>query len=165
MMDYGLSNEEMREFQAQLNTDEFDALLQMQRQLLDEPMVAPAADFSSRLMTRLIEQERRKARRRSTFGAIGFLFGSLIVSALAIWSSPLGVLVQVSGWSALLDNVLALFGVTTTVLVIARSFVGALLQAVGTPSLVLFAFLTLALTLVWTRLVSGSVPLKDHELA
>lgn len=165
MMDYGLSNEEMREFQAQLNADEFDALLQVQRQLLDEPMVAPAADLSSRVMTRLVERERRKARRRSTFGAIGFIFGSMIVTALVVWASPLGTLVQVSGWAVLLDEALSLFSLVTTLLVITRAFAAAFVQTLGSTNLVLFGFLALALTLIWTRVVNGPIPLKSEKMA
>ncbi len=165
MMDYGLNNDEARELQAQLDADEFDALLQLQRQLLDAPMAIPAGDFTSRVMTRLAAREQAQARRRSTFGAIGFVAGSLIVSALAIWSSPLGTLVQVSGWTALLDGALSLFGYSTTLLVIVRSFASTLLETIGAPSLVLFALVVFALTLVWTRLVAGSVPLNRHETA
>ncbi len=165
MMDYGLNNDEVRELQAQLDADEFDALLQVQRQLLDAPMAAPAGDLTSRVMARLAAQEQRQVRRRNTFGVIGFVAGSLIVSVLAIWSSPIGILVQVSGWAALLDSILSLFSVVTTMFVIVRSFADALLDAIGGPSLVLFALLALALTLVWTRLVAGNVPSNRHEIA
>ncbi len=165
MMDYGLNNEEVRELQSQLDGDEFEALLQVQRQLLDTPMAAPAVDFTSRVMTRLAERERQQARRRSAFGAIGFVSGSLIVAALAIWTSPLGMLVQVSGWAALLDSTLSLFGVASTMFIIVRSFAGALFEAIGSTSLVLFALLTLALTLTWTRLVAGSGPLTHPDIA
>ncbi len=165
MMDYGLNNEEVRELQAQLDADEFEALLQVQRQLLDTPMAAPTVDFANRVMTRLAVHERQQDRRRSALGAVGFISGSLIVAALAIWTSPLGTLVQVSGWTALLDNAISLLGVGTTVFVIALSFAGALFEAIGSASLVLFALLTLALTLIWTRLVAGPGPLNRPGIA
>jgi hypothetical protein len=165
MMDYGLSNDEVRELQEQLDAAEFAALLEVQRQLLDAPMVAPAADFTSRVMIRLAAVEQRRARRHNSLGAIGFMFGTLIVGALGIWSSPLGTLVQVSGWAALLDSALSLFNLTTTSFVIVRSFANALLGTLGSTSLVLFAFLTLALTLIWTRMVTGSVTLQRSKIA
>jgi hypothetical protein len=93
------------------------------------------------------------------------VFGTLIVGALGIWSSPLGTLVQVSGWAALLDSALSLFNLTTTSFVIVSSFASALLGTLGSTSLVLFAFLTLALTLIWTRMVTGSVTLQRSKIA
>ncbi len=165
MMDYGLNNDEMRELQAQLAPGEFEALLQVQRQLLDEPMVTPADGFTERMMSRLAAREQQQARRRSTFGAIGFVAGSLVLTALLIWTSPLGTLVQVSGWAALLDSALSLWSSGMTVAIIMRSFVGALWEDMGSTSLLLFALLAFALTLVWTRVVAGAGLLNRSEIA
>jgi hypothetical protein len=164
MMDYGLSPDEARELQAQLDADEWEALLQVQRQLLDAPMAAPSAAFANRVLAQVVARERQQARRRNVIGSLVLALGSLTFTGLMIWNSPLGTLMQVGGWAVLLDSALSLFGLSATLLSIGRTFVETLVTATGGISLLLFALFALALTLIWTRVASGNAPLSEDNL-
>lgn len=160
MMNLGLTNEEVRELQTQLDADEWDALRRVQRELLDAPMLSPKADFVQRTNMRLAKREHARARRHSTFGAIMFVLGVLIVIALLVWSSPLSYFFQLRGWTILFNCGMWVTGVLTTMLMVAFTFVVTLLQVLGEFPLLLFALFTLALTMVWVRVVADAAPLN-----
>ena len=165
MMDYGLNPDEARELQAQLDAGEWDALLQVQRQLSDAPMLAPSAGFTNRVLTELAVRERRQARRRNVIGAIAFAFGTLVVTALVIWASPLDLLVQARGVGTLFNTLLSLANSLSTLFFIGRTFGEVLLHDTGSTGLLLFALFAFALTLVWARVVAGTAPLNRPDLA
>ncbi len=164
MMDYGLNPDEAHELQGQLDAGEWEALLQVQRQLLDAPMLAPSVGFADRVLAELAVRERQQARWRNTVGATAFAFGTLVVLGLTVCSTSFGLLTQVNGWAGLLNAALSFIGLCSTLFLIASTFAEALLRTVGGMSLLLLAFFALALTLLWTRVVAGNAPLTRPNL-
>ncbi len=161
----GLSRDEAQELRAQLDAEAWQALLSLQHALANAPVLAPSAGFADRVLQTLAVRERRRAQRRNLIGTIAFVLGSILVIALLFWSSPLGGLIQVSGWAALLDSAMQFVGVAATGLIITRTFAATLAHAAGETGLLLYALFALALTLVWTRLVTGSAPLNHSAHA
>ncbi len=153
MIDYRLTGQEERELLEQLSPEEWEAFLRAQRLLVESPMAEPDAGFADRVVTRLIAQERARERRHFLLQALVLGPGSLIVAVLLIWSSPFGVLFQVSGWTALLDGADWLFGVAATAFVVTSTFIATLLATIGAPGLLLFGVLAMALILAWSRVV------------
>lgn len=159
MMDYGLNPDEARELQDELTANEWEALLQVQRQLLDAPMLAPSPDFTNRVLTELELRKRKLAWWRNLIGLCGFTLGTLIVIGLVLWSSPFSLVIHVNGWTELVRGALSLWNFLSTLLLIGRTFTQVLLDQIGSTGLLLFALFALALTVIWTRVVAGNAPL------
>ncbi len=156
MMDYRLDPDEARELQAELSAGEWQALLQVQRQLLEAPLASPSAGFAGRVLAGVAARERAEAHRRNVVGAALCTLAAVVVLTYAIASSPLQALFQVGGWAALVNNGLAVLDLGSTVFILVQALAATLLAALPWPVLLLFALLALALTLIWARVVAGA---------
>lgn len=121
-------------------------------------MASPAPGFTSRLMARIEERERTRARRRAFIGAAMLVIASAIllvpgiswvVSASSMIADPqavapiaLAFVTVFSGWEKLLE------GLWVAATVIA--------QNVGEVPLLVYASIVLATTVVWVHIVGGS---------
>ena len=118
-------------------------------------MMSPSAGFASRVMARIEERERARARRRALIGA-----GLLVAAALALFAFA-GF--QVAAWiGALLASPDAIFTTLVAVSPVLGDLVNALwvaalaiLQNTNGVMLVAYASFVLALTIVWARVVTG----------
>lgn len=122
-------------------------------------MVAPAAGFTARVMARIQEQERARARRWGVLGAgllflaagvVSVLLAGVLLGLLAIAATnPDVVFTVVVSLTPLVD-----FGTTVAeALWISLAVVASNISAV---QLLAFAASVFVLTLVWVRVVSGS---------
>jgi anti-sigma factor RsiW len=120
-------------------------------------MVSPSAGFTSRVMARIEERERARARQRALIGA-GLLVAAAVgvFALLAVWIAAwLGALLASPG--AILTALLAvapLAGELWEALWVASL---AILQNVNGGMLLTYALIVLALTVVWARVVTGSL--------
>ncbi|MBI5035163.1 MAG: hypothetical protein HZB51_31950 [Chloroflexi bacterium] len=121
-------------------------------------MVTPRAGFTSRVMARIAEHERAKARRRAMIGSALLIGFALIVLALIVlwlvsWIavfvttpqlivSILNALGTILFWGGIAMN-----GVTSAAELIAKN--------IGIPQLFGLAMTVCALTAVWFRVVAG----------
>lgn len=129
-------------------------------------MAVPAPGFTSRVMTRIQERERRAARRRALAGACllalaGFvpivLGGFVFVDALTDMSSHADLLT--SGF-VLLSPALSL----AETIVMALWLGSTAVMTVGSGQLLAYAIAVLALTLLWVRVAGGSFQLSPHTV-
>ncbi|MGB8645262.1 MAG: hypothetical protein WCF84_08485 [Anaerolineae bacterium] len=150
----GLTPAEGNELQAQLDPGEWQALLTLQQLLHTTPLAAPDAGFSNRVLSRLAARERARALRRNILGASAFGLGSMLLTALLIWSSPLGALTQAAGWVTLLDGVAFVVSVVTTLFLVTSTFAQALWYGDGRIALMLVALFAVSLTLIWTYMIT-----------
>ncbi len=151
--DYGLSPEEGKELNSQLDAAEWQALLAVQQMLRTAPLAAPDAAFSNRVLTRLATRERARAQKRSALGGLIFAFGSLLLVGFVIWSSPLVPLLAGISPASAINGIASLVPAAATVLVVASTFGTALLAGNTGIGLMLMALFASGLTLIWTRIV------------
>ena len=122
-------------------------------------MVAPSVGFTSRVMARIAEHERAKARRQALIGsAVLVVFALIVLALIALWLvSWLAVFITTPELIVAMLNALgtvafwigvAMNGVTDAVGVIARN--------VGIPQMLSLAVTVSALTMLWLRVVVGS---------
>lgn len=140
------------------------ALLAVHQQMSNAAALAPASGFAPRVMQRIAAREQKRARYRIIFGVTAFVLGSLGVFALALYLSPLGELFASDGWTAVVNNVIAWLAFFSALTRVADSFGASLLEHVNGNILVLAAFVTFGLTLVWARLVTGTPVLNRRSL-
>lgn len=121
-------------------------------------MVAPRAGFTSRVMARIAEHERAKARRRAMIGsALLVVFALIVLALLVLWLvSWIAVFVTTPQLIVSLLNTLgtilfwggvAMNGVTDAAGIISRN--------IGLPQLFGLAMTVCALTALWLRVVAG----------
>jgi len=125
---------------------EFDTLLKR------TGMVMPAEGFPARVISRLEAYEKRRTRTQWLL-TVGVVFlGSL---------AALGWLVF--NWAAMLDTLFFLAASALFLILMALTFLFALVQSIGQGPLLVYALFVLALTVVWAR-VSGSwnPSITDH---
>jgi Na+-driven multidrug efflux pump len=124
-------------------------------------MLSPKDGFAERVIARLGERERLRARRRALVGA-GLLVvaGAVVVSALAIWTAawisplladPSQVISWLSVFIPLVGGFSEAIGVTARVA----------LESVNNPLVLAYALATLGLTLLWARFAAGT---SQHPL-
>ena len=122
-------------------------------------MVAPSAGFTSRVMTRISEKERAKAKRRALIGSAVLIAFALSVLALILWwlASWVAVLVSMPQLIVSLINAFATVafwaGIALNGLSVAVSVVA---ENIGLPQMLSLAAVVCALTVLWLRIVSGS---------
>lgn len=128
-------------------------------------MVAPAPGFTARVMTRLAERERARARRRALIGA------ALLVGAASVMLALAGLSLASAGWVlvtrpqtlvALLNafETLAFWlGVIFNALWIAANAIAANLDP---PQMLIGASAVFAVTMFWVRVVTGSFQLSSN---
>ena len=118
-------------------------------------MVPPSAGFTARVMTRIEERERARARRRAVIGA-GLLVAvaSALVALFGLWvaawvstllASPSAIFTMLKAVSPMLGDVLDALWVAVL----------AILQNVNGVMLLAYASVVLALTVVWARVATG----------
>lgn len=118
-------------------------------------MMSPSSGFTTRVMTRLEERERARARRRAVIGA-GLLVAAAVafVAVTTLW---------IAAWiNVLLASPSALLATAQTILPLIGGFVEALwvaaaaiLRAVDSVQMLAYAVIVLALTAIWARVVTG----------
>lgn len=122
-------------------------------------MIAPAPGFTNRVMTRLAERERARARRRAMIGSA--LLGGVIVVLFARVVEQLAAV----AWTLITNpqTLIALWEGFEMLAFWSGAFVNAIWVAVNVlaatlePLPILTGALTIfALTLLWTRVVAGS---------
>jgi hypothetical protein len=122
-------------------------------------MVAPSVGFTSRVLARIAEHERAKARRRALIGSAVLVVFALMVLALVGWwlfswvavfvttpqliVSVINALATVAFWAGV-----ALNGLGTAVALVA--------QSVGVPQMLSLAMIVCVLMMLWLRVVVGS---------
>jgi hypothetical protein len=121
-------------------------------------MVTPSAGFSTRVMARIEAHERAQAQRRAWIGIILFAMVVMSVFALvALWlaswiisiaTTPSTFAPMLLAVSILLENVISLAQATW----VAVTTIG---RNVGEGSLIVYAFVVLAMTALWAYVVSG----------
>lgn len=159
----GLDRAEALELQAQLDADEWTALLAVQHAFANAPTLSPSSGFGDRVLHSLAVRQRRQARRRELAGIIAFAFGSNILTAFVLWLSPLGALTGANGWADLLNTFASFVGVMQVVLEIAGAFAQVIPAVLGGGIVLALALLALVLTILWTRIVVGWTPLNRPE--
>lgn len=123
------------------------------------PMVTPAPGFTARVMTRLAERERARARRGAMIGSALLVGAAIALLALVVWQLVAVVRVLITSpqivialWNAF--EILAFwFGVLINALWVAVNVIAATLDPFQTLTCALAIF---ALTMLWTRVVTGS---------
>ena len=130
---------------------EWQALRRVEAQLVAAPMVTPVAGFEARVMQRI--GARPRAVGSNFLGLTLVSVSGIIALGTLVALSPLDVLIQPEAWVALsqtfialLDSLGAWLGILLTVA-----------RVVGEGPLFIFSLLALALTVIWTRLISGPV--------
>ena len=118
-------------------------------------MMSPSAGFASRVMARIEERERARARRRALIGA-----GLLVAAALALFAlAGLWIATWISALVASPSAILTALAAVSPVLgdLVSALWVAALaiLENVNGVMLVAYASFVLALTIVWARVVTG----------
>lgn len=123
-------------------------------------MIHPAPGFTSRVMARIAEQERARARRRAMIGSILLIaFALVVVTLIVVWLvswvavfvampqlivSVLSTLATVAFWIGI-----ALDGIATAI--------GAIAENIGVAQMGGLALTVIALTALWVRVVAGSL--------
>lgn len=134
---------------------EWAALLAAQQQLANVPLLAPAPGFTGRVMNRLAQREYQRVNQKTFIAIPAFVLGSLAVTALALYLSPLGLVLTSDGWSTLVNTALALASVFSALERVANVIIPGILDHVNQWMLLFAAFVTLGLTVAWARLVTG----------
>jgi hypothetical protein len=122
-------------------------------------MVSPSAGFTSRVMTRIAEHERAKAKRRALIGsALLIVFALIVIALIVVWlASWVAVFVTTPQLIVSLLNAFATVafwvGVALNGLSVAASVVA---ENVGVPQMLSLAVIVGALTMLWLRIVAGS---------
>ncbi len=158
--DFGLTPDEGRELQAALDPGEWMGLLAVQQLLTAAPVAAPDAAFSNRVLARLESHERARSLRRSMLGGLLVALGSLLFTGFVIWSSPLASLTQINIWMALSNSIQFLVPAMETVYLVLRTFAAVMWEGNGELLLLLLALFSLALSLLWTRIVMRPAPVN-----
>ncbi len=122
-------------------------------------MVAPRAGFTSRVMARIAEHERAKARRRAMIGsALLIAFALIVLALIALWFVSWIVVFVTT--PQLIVSLLNAFGTIVfwgSVVIGAVSDAGqAIASSIGIPQLAGLAITVCVLTVVWLRVVAGS---------
>ena len=122
-------------------------------------MLAPRAGFTARVMARLAEQERARARRRVLIGSIVLVaFALVVVSLIALW---------IGSWVVVFVTMPQLFVAIVSAFATVAFWCGVALNGVGAAVAVIaenigvaqmggLALTVIALTAVWVRVVVGS---------
>jgi len=122
-------------------------------------MVSPSAGFTSRVMTRLAEHERAKAKRRALIGsALLIVFAVVVIALIVVWlASWVAVFVTTP---QLIVSLVNAFATVAFWIGVALKGVGVAVSAVaeniGAPQMLSLAVIVGALTLLWLRIVAGS---------
>lgn len=157
----GLDQAEARELQANLNAEEWTALLAVQHAFANAPMLTPSSGFGDRVMQKLVSRELAQARRRSAAGILALALGSIVFTALLL--SPLDALTQANGWAEIANALTSSVGILAAVLDIAGTFAQVLAAMFDEVTVVGFSLFALLLTILWTRVVVGWTPLNRPE--
>ncbi len=121
-------------------------------------MVAPSAGFTSRVMARIAEHERAKARRRAMIGSALLIGFALIVLVLiALWLASWIVVFVTT--PQLIVSLLNAFGTLlfwgSVVMNAVTDVAGVIAKNIGIPQLFGLAMTVCTLTVVWFRVVAG----------
>lgn len=130
-------------------------LLAAQQQLANAPLLAPAPGFTGRVVNRLAQREYQRVNQKTFIAIPAFVLGSLILTALTLYLSPLGLFLAPDGLSYLVNAVLVLASLFTAFERAAAVIGPGILDHVNQWTLLLTAFVTLGLTIAWARLVTG----------
>jgi hypothetical protein len=131
-------------------------------------MIAPNAGFTSRVMARIAEHERAKARQRALIGSALLVIAAIIILALvALWLvSWVAVLVSMPQLAVAVLGALATLafwvGVALNACWVA---VGAIAENIGAVQMVVLALVVFALTMVWMRVVVGPFQFSSHTIS
>jgi len=125
-------------------------------------MVSPAPGFTNRVMARLAERERARARRRAMIGSALLVGAAIAMLALAAWQfAAAWVLITnpqtlIALWNAF-QTLTFWLGVLLNAFWITANVVAANLDPLQTLTCALAVF---ALTMLWARAVTGSFQLS-----
>lgn len=134
-------------------------------------MWSPAPGFTARVMTRIEDYERARARQRAWLGVIllvvaAIVVGVLVVLTVALWVAALAE--QPSIVSTVVTVCVSLFGRARIVL--EAFWVAGMTIARNVSALIwiAYALLAVALTMVWTRVAVGfpqfaSISIREEE--
>jgi hypothetical protein len=163
MNQFGLGRDEARALRADLDVEEWAALLDVQRSFASAPLLSPSAGFVDRVRQSLAARERQRARRRSILGITCFILGSILITAQYLWLSPFAALSQARGWTDLLNMFASSVSILAVILEIAGAFAQTMLGLLGEWLVLSLSLFALALTILWTRVVVGWTPLNRQE--
>ncbi len=128
-------------------------------------MIAPAPGFTNRVMTRLVERERASVRRRALIGSASLVGAAIVIVALAAselvsvgWVLVTNPQVVVVLWNAF-EMLTFWLGALVSAIWVAVNVVVANLDPLQTLTGALTVF---ALTMLWTRVVTGSFQLSSN---
>jgi len=121
-------------------------------------MASPAPGFTSRVMVRIEQSERVRARRRAMIGAATLVI-AVAISLVPVISWVVSVISMIANPEAIAPMVLAfvmLFGGWEKLLEGLWVAASVIAQNVGEVPLLVYACIVLGMTAVWLQIVSGS---------